>query len=85
MPCRVKGEVYPLVGKLFSEANGLDLHIPQAVSNDRFGRFGAEIVFVSPSGVVGMAVGDEGPLDGLPWIDVHICRRAVDALVVKFK
>jgi len=39
-----------------------------------------KIIFATPLGVITMCVGDDGPVDRFPWIDVHIRNRAINAL-----
>jgi len=44
-----------------------------------------EVVIVSPAGVIGMSMRDQGALYRSPGIDVYIGLLAVDSTVCKFQ
>ena len=52
---------------------------PDAV--DRLAGRGDQVVSAAGPAVVGVAVGDDRPLDGPPGVDVKVAGRAVEAVV----
>jgi len=55
------------------------------VTDDRSCRFGAQIMLMPPSGVVGVPVSDKRSVDRAPGVNIDIGGRAVNPFVGEFE
>lgn len=82
----MEGNRYAVVVYLFAVRHGTDLGIgwhPVLENTETFA--GGEVMAMAGAGVIGMSVGDDGSVDGLPGVDVKIAWRAVETSVSEFQ
>ena len=59
--------------------NRVEINLAKAMLHDRPGEIGSQIPAVAAAGVVGVAVGDQGPVYRSPRIDIEIPGWAINA------
>ena len=69
----------------FAVFDGVERDVTQPHSHDRRGCTRRQIMRMSRSGMVGMAVGDQCPLYGFPRIDIEIPGGAINPAIRKCK
>ena len=86
MAGRMEGNRYAVVVYLFTIRHGTDLGIgwhTMFENTEAFG--GGEVMAMAGAGVIGMGVGDDGSVDGLPGVDVKIAWWAEETTVGEFQ
>ena len=83
MSCWVKADRCTADFAAFAKADRLDLDFPEPVPHDGGSALGCEIVTVPGPRVIGVAMCDQRPVDGLPRVDEEISGGAVDPAVGK--
>ena len=58
----------------------LQINVPETRAKHRFSRRRSEVMRTSSPGVVGMRVGNDSAVDGLPRIDIEVAVGAIQAL-----
>jgi hypothetical protein len=61
------------------------LDVAEAVRDDGNVAVVGDVFLVSPSTVIGVAVGDDGLVDRFPGVEVHLGGTAMDAFIGKFE
>ncbi len=85
MAGRVERKVDALDGPFHTVGDAFGCYVAETVTHNRLGCMGAQITAMSGTGVVGMAMGDDGTLDRPPGVDVDPGVRAEDAPVGELK